>query len=153
MDLSRRLGLTLFVVMAFAAGFILPVQAGINGRLRMALGHPLRASLGNFVVGAVVLFALTLFVRAPWPALSEVLRGPGWMWVGGFLGAFYIASVIIVLPKLGASFTFALVVAGQMFASLSIDRLGLFGLTPAPLSAARVAGAVLVVVAVYLIQR
>jgi transporter family-2 protein len=153
MELSRSLPYTLFVAIAVVAGFALPVQAGINGQLRMYLGHPLRASLGNFVVGAALLFVLTFFVREPWPALGALLRGPWWMWLGGVLGSLYICSALIVLPRLGASVTFALVVAGQMLASLAIDRFGLFGLASTPIGPARIAGAVLVVVAVYLLQR
>ena len=46
------------------------------------------------------------------------------MWLGGTWATFYVVSTIFVLPRLGASVTFALVVAGQMFASLAIDQAG-----------------------------
>jgi transporter family-2 protein len=153
MDLPRGLLYPIFVAVAVAAGLALPFQAGINGQLRMYLGHPLRASLGNFSVGLVLLLLLTTLIREPWPAVHDVLRGPWWMWLGGTLGTLYVVSTIFVLPRLGASVTFALVVSGQMLASLAIDKLGLFGLTPTPLSAARAAGALLVVGGVYLLQR
>jgi transporter family-2 protein len=153
MELPRNFAYPLFVAVAMVAGFALPFQAGINGQLRGVLGSPVRAALGNFVVGAIVLFTCSLFVRAPWPALSDALRSPWWFWAGGVLGSVYIFSAIVVLPRLGASVTFALVVAGQMIASLAIDRLGIFGLTPSPVSPTRIAGAVLLVAAVYIIQR
>ena len=153
MEIPRTMLYPVFVAIAVVAGIALPFQAGINGQLRMYLQHPLRATLGNFVVGSLLLFVLTLFIRQPWPALSDALRGPWWMWLGGALGTLYVVSAIVVLPRLGASVTFALVVSGQMIASLAIDRFGLFGLTPTPLTLVRAVGALMIVSGVYLLQR
>jgi len=138
---------------AVLAGAALPVQAGINVHLRGLFGSPLRASFAQFVVGALFLLALTLFAREPWPALNALARGPAWVWTGGILGSLYVLSVIVLVPRLGAAVTFALIVAGQMGISLAIDQFGLFGLHRAPLSLARVGGGVLLVAGVLLIRR
>jgi transporter family-2 protein len=140
-------------IWAVLAGAVLPVQAGINIQLRALLGSPVRASFAQFVVGALFLGLLTIFVREPWPALSALLRGPAWAWAGGVLGACYVVSVVVLVPRLGAAFAFALVVAGQMLFSLAIDQFGLFGLVRTPLSPARFAGGLLIVAGVILLRR
>jgi transporter family-2 protein len=96
---------------------------------------------------------LTLLVRAPFPSSAEVARAPWWLWTGGILGSFYIVTTIVALPRLGGALTFALIVAGQMFVALLIDQIGLFGIDKTPLSATRVAGAVMLVAAVVLIRK
>jgi transporter family-2 protein len=135
------------------AGAALPVQAGINVHLRGIFGNPVRASFVQFTVGALFLLALTLFARDPWPALNALARGPAWAWTGGILGALYVVSVIVLVPRLGSAVTFALIVAGQMGISLAIDQFGLFGLPRSPLSLARIGGGALLVAGVILIRR
>jgi bacterial/archaeal transporter family-2 protein len=56
-------------------------------------------------------------------------------------------------PRLGVAATLVLTVAGQMAAALLLDQWGAFGLMVRPLSATRMAGAALLVVAVLLIRR
>ena len=41
----------LFLLLALAAGVLLPVQAGLNAQLRSTLGSPVAAALVSFLVG------------------------------------------------------------------------------------------------------
>ncbi|HEV3155898.1 MAG TPA: DMT family transporter [Candidatus Baltobacteraceae bacterium] len=140
--------------LALLAGAGLPFQAGMNAQLRLTLGSPMRASLVHFVIAVAgfLLFAL-LIERAPLPTAEALVHGPAWMWFGGFMGAFYVLSTIIVVPRLGAGIAFALVVAGQMLVALLIDRFGLMNLPQVPVTLSRVVGAALLVVSVLLIRR
>lgn len=149
----RWLNYLLLGAFALAGGIGLPTQAAVNVRLREVLGDPIRASFGSFLVGTVLLLSLTLLTREPVPTLATILRAPWWIWMGGALGTFYILASIIVVPRLGSAFTFALVVAGQMTASIVIDQFGLFGLPQASFSPTRIAGAALLVGGVLLIRR
>ncbi|GAC1306822.1 MAG: DMT family transporter [Vulcanimicrobiaceae bacterium] len=150
----RLLTYIAYGALAILAGIGLPLQAGINVQLRAVLGNPIRASLGSFVVGTVLLLALALVVPGePLPALATIARAPWWTWTGGVLGAFFIVSMIVTVPRLGSAFAFALVVAGQMFASIAIDRFGLFGVPQTPLSLTRLAGAALLVGGVLLVRK
>lgn len=140
-------------VVAVVAGIGLPVQAAVNVQLRGLLGNPIRASLGSFVVGTILLGVLAVAGREPLPALGALARAPWWIWTGGVLGAFYIICSIVVVPRLGSAYTFALVVAGQMLASIAIDRIGLFGVPQTPLSPTRLIGAALLVAGVLLVRK
>jgi transporter family-2 protein len=55
-------------------------------------------------------------------------EAPWWSWLGGFLGAFYVAIVIWGVPQLGVVSTVAALVFGQVAAALILDAVGAFGL-------------------------
>ncbi|GAC1450276.1 MAG: DMT family transporter [Vulcanimicrobiaceae bacterium] len=144
---------TAYAAIALLAGVGLPLQAAINVRLRDIVGNPVRASLVSFLVGSVLLAVATLAIREPLPSLGALARAPWWVWTGGVLGTAYIVATIVLVPRLGSAYTFALVVAGQMAMSVAIDRFGLFGTTAIAFSPARAFGAALLVGGVLLMRR
>jgi transporter family-2 protein len=73
-------------------------------------------------------------------------------WTAGLLGAFYVSSVIILVPRIGAALTFSLVVAGQLGFSLLMDHYGMFGMGSHPVNFLRLAGLGLIVFGVLLIR-
>ncbi len=139
--------------LAFVAGLLLTVQVGLNAVLRNAFGSPGLAALANFLVGTVGLFAYVLITRAQWPSRTVLSGAPAWAWFGGLLGAFYVASSVVVGLRLGAAALLALTVFGQLAASLVVDNYGWLGFPQHPLTLARVAGAFLLLVGVILIVR
>lgn len=142
-----------FLLIAFLAGFIFPVQAGVNAQLRIWIGHPLLAAWVSFSVGALFLSALPLAFGLGVPGWQALRQIPWWGWTGGLLGAFSVVSTIVLAPRLGAAAFIATIVAGQMIASMLLDHLGLLGFRFHPITAWRLAGAGLVIVGVWLIQR
>ncbi len=57
----------IFLLLAIAAGVLLPVQAGVNAQLRTALGSPVAAALISFLVGTAGLAAAAVLLRVPLP--------------------------------------------------------------------------------------
>lgn len=141
-----------FLLLAILTGAILPLQAGVNSQLRGLLGHPVLAAAISFFVGTVALAAYSAVARIPLPG-GALGRMQWWHWSGGLIGAFYVACAIILVPRLGAATLVAAVVAGQMVASLLLDHYGLVGYPRHSIDVWRVAGAVLVMAGVFLIQR
>jgi transporter family-2 protein len=141
-----------YVLMALIAGATLPTQAGINAQLNLWSGSPVLAAAISFAVGTAALILYLLALRIPVPALSAATGHPWWIWTGGTLGAFFVAALVILAPKLGAASMVALVVAGQMIASLVLDHFGLVGYAVHPVNPVRLFGAGLVVVGVILIR-
>ncbi len=141
------------LLVAVLVGALLPLQAGINAQLRLALSTPLAAALASFLVGSAGLCIALLASRAPVPLASAWARAEWWHWTGGLLGAVYIAAAIVLAPRLGAATLTAAVVAGQMVSSVVIDHYGLVGFTEHAASATRILGAVLVMLGVMLVQR
>ena len=67
-------------------------------------------------------------------------------------GAIFIGLAIFLIPQLGAATFFALLIAGQMLGSIVFDHFGVLGLPVHPVSAIRIAGAVLLVAGVVLVR-
>jgi transporter family-2 protein len=105
-----------------------------------------------FAVGTVVLAVYSLILRVPWPSGEAVTRYPWWIWTGGFLGAFLVASTVVLAPRLGAASMMSLIIAGQMFASLFLDHFGWLGYQVQPASGLKMLGAILLLGGVVLIR-
>jgi bacterial/archaeal transporter family-2 protein len=138
-------------LLAVVAGVLLPLQVGMNAALAEWVGGPVRAAVVSFVVGGAALIVLTLlFFRDR--DLDDVGRAPWWVWVGGFLGAFYVASTAYAAPALGAALLFVILVAAQAGAALVVDHFGWVGFTQQAVTPGRVAGVVLVAAGVALVR-
>ena len=138
---------------ATAVGAALVVQIGLNAALRVQFGSAAWAAAVNFVIGTVGLLAFALASRAPTPTFAQAAAVPWWAWLGGLLGAAYVASSTVLGPRLGAATFTALVVGAQMIASLVVDHYGLVGFQENAATLWRVVGAVLIVVGVVLVTR
>jgi transporter family-2 protein len=144
--------LAAFVLCGLAAGAMLPFQAGINAQLAVYLGSPLRAALVSFVVGTIVLLAVVaLFVRGL-PAGERIGAAPWWTWIGGALGAFYVAGSITAAPRLGAVTLIGVILAGQALASLVVDHFGMVGFVEHPATPGRILGLALIAAGVVAVR-
>jgi len=133
-----------YLLFAFAAGAVLPFQAGINAELANWLNSPVRAAFVSFAGGTLLLAVAAALVFKPVPSAGRLGDAPWWVWLGGALGAFYVLGSIVSAPKLGAATLIALVVAGQALASLIVDNFGWVGFEPKHISAGRLVGLALV---------
>ena len=133
-----------YVLFAFAAGIALPVQFGINSQLAAWLDSPVRAAFVSFLTGTIILAGAAALVFKPLPSLARLGHAPWWVWLGGALGAFYVAGSIVAAPRLGAAALIAVIVAGQSLASVVVDHFGWVGFEPKHVSAGRIGGVALV---------
>ncbi|MBK4995327.1 DMT family transporter [Pseudomonas sp. S37] len=140
------------VAMALLAGAVLPFQAAGNAAVGRALGHWLWGAFTSLTVSSLVVIAALLILRVPVPDVSKALQGPWWLWIGGVLGAMYVAGAAALTPKLGAAGFLVLVVAGQIITAVLADHFGVMGLGGKPLSLPRLAGVVLILCGVLLVQ-
>jgi len=124
-------------------GVFLSAQAPINAALARSLGDPLLAACISFGVGFLILGVISAF-RGALPSGGAVAAAPWWAWLGGFLGAFYVAIVIWGVPQLGAVSTIAALVFGQVVAALVLDSIGAFGLPVQAISWQRIVAAGLI---------
>jgi transporter family-2 protein len=144
--------LWLYLLFAVVAGAMLPFQFGINAQLSHWVGSPIRAAFVSFLVGTIALLIISAFVRRPLPSLERLGEVPWWVWIGGLLGAFYVAGSIVTAPKLGAVTLVAAIVFGQTLASVLVDQFGWVGFKEHHASPGRLAGVVLVAAGVVLVR-
>ncbi len=117
---------TLFIPLSLAAGGLLAVQAGANAQLSKATGSPFAATTIQVVLAALLL-SLVAIATGTAAAFGGLPAVPWWHAIGGIATALYVASTILVFPRLGAVVAVGLFIAGQMLASLGLDSFGLLG--------------------------
>lgn len=141
-----------FVIIAILAGAMPPLQAACNSRLGQAFDSPVWAACTSALVSAVILFTGGLLITGTLPRSTNLQSLPLWAWTGGLCGVVTLAGVTVCTPRLGAAAMVALVIAGQVVFSVVLDRFGLFGLTPHPITLQRAIAAALLLAGSILLQ-
>jgi transporter family-2 protein len=147
------LELALAMLLAVAAGVSVVVQQVLNANLRVALSSAAWSGFVSYFVGVVCMVLLALALRDPLPSASVAARIPWWAWSGGLFGAIFIALAIVLVPKLGAATFIALLITGQMIASVTFDHFGWLGLAQRAVDLPRLIGVALLIGGVILIRR
>jgi transporter family-2 protein len=142
----------LFMALALALGAVLPMQAAINARLAKTAGNPVMAAFISFVVGTIALM-LFLIIAGQFQFRFIPSKSPWWIWTGGLLGTFFVAGILVLLPRLGVVLSFSLILAGQMFTAILFDQFGWMGLAIKEISAGKIIGSILLIIGVILIRK
>jgi bacterial/archaeal transporter family-2 protein len=140
------------ILLAVAIGALLPLQALINARLGQWTTGALMASFVSFLVGSLVLALAVAVTRTPWPSWQQASALPAWSWAGGVIGATFVLTATVLVPRIGAAALISLAVFGQLLGSLLLDHFGVLG-QARPADPVRIAGAVLVGVGALLVLR
>ena len=140
-----------YVLLTALAGGLIALQAPINAGLGRATGS-LPAALVSFAIGTLALAAIVV-LSGQAGGLGSTLDVSWYYLLGGLLGAVYVANALIAVSAIGAGGVAAATIAGQLTASVAIDRLGLFGLDQVALSPERIVGVVLLIGGTVLVVR
>lgn len=135
------------------SGVAATVQASFNGEIRRRLRSPYITAAVNFVV-ALALIAVVLLIAEHSLALpvSDILKYPPWIWMGGVCGATIVMAGILCLPVLGSARNMMLLCFGQIMAGLLIDHFGIFAAPVTEMTLMRAFGAVLEIVGIAFIS-
>jgi transporter family-2 protein len=144
--------LPVFILFAIAAGFGIPIQAGVNARLHESLGDPAWAALVSISVSFLCLATYIIVRRLPPPFGAHAAGVPWWGWTGGALGVVFVLAGLVITPKLGTGLAFALFITGQIAASLVLDQWGFLGLPVHQLNAPRLLGVAMLLGGVVLVR-
>ena len=132
------------------AATALAVLAGLAGSIQVAVMGRFGGRVGvvealAFATGLQLLLAvgILLAARQGIGGLGGAFRSPPWMWLGGLMGLLVVFSITFAQPRIGATATIGILIAGQLAMGAVIDRFGLFGVDQIGLSWPRVAGIVL----------
>lgn len=143
----------LFLLMAFVIGLIIPLQSAVNNALQSTLrSGSMLAALVSFAVGTLALGVIGAATGQPFSTLGGLPRVAWWQWTGGLMGAFFVFGSTLLAPRIGLAAMISLIVAGQVLSSLVFDRFGLVGLPVREVSWPRIAGAVLILGGVLLVN-
>lgn len=115
------------VIFVILAGACITIQAPINAALARGVGSALAAASISFGVGFALLVLATVLLGEG-RSFGLALHQDRLLWVGGFLGAFYVWTIVWTLPQMGVLTAVCALALGQILAAIMMDRLGLFGL-------------------------
>lgn len=140
----------MYLVLALAAGILVTIQAPLNAELGRHTGA-ITASVVSFTVGLAVLLVVAAVVgqlggvtnvgEVSWPYL-----------LGGLIGAFFVTTALLAVPRIGAGSFTAAAVSGQLVMAVVIDKYGWFDVPQQDLSPARILGVVLLLAGVWLVS-
>ena len=136
----------------FLTGIGIPVMATFSAGLGQQLGSPVLATLVLFVVGALLIAAITLTAGPPVDWSRFTFDRP-YLYFGAAFMLFYALSITWAAPRTGIGNAVFFVLLGQTVASALIDHFGLWGATASPLTLRRIGGILLMAVGVYLARR
>ena len=140
------------IVLVFAGGALVSLQAPTNSMLARAGGSPVLAALISFAIGTLALFVVWLG-SGNRPAAEAFARLPYFAWFGGLYGAFFVAVAAFAAPRIGLASLITIGIAGQIVMALALDHFGLLGLPKDAISVTKVVGAALVLIGVVLVRR
>lgn len=144
------MGRTLAVLLTAGAGVFVAMQAPINGHLGAQVGR-FQAALISFTVGTVILALITFVFMGGFPDGTGVGTISWQYFIGGLLGAGYVATVIFTVKTLGAGGVTAATISGQLTAAVLLDQIGAFGLEKQPITWQRIAGVCLLAAGTWVI--
>jgi bacterial/archaeal transporter family-2 protein len=130
---------SLAVVLAILAGLAGSVQVAVMGRFGDRIGV-VEALFFATCVQLVLSLAVLLVARLGTGRLGDAFDAPPWMWLGGVMGLTVVFAITFAQPRIGATATIGILIAGQLVMGAAIDRFGLFGVEQIGISWPRALG-------------
>jgi bacterial/archaeal transporter family-2 protein len=135
---GRRLTSTA-VALTVLAGLAGSVQVAVMGRFGERIGIA-EALTFSTAIQLVLSLTILLAARSGLGGLGGAFSSPAWMWLGGVMGLTVVFTITFAQPRIGATATIGILIAGQLVMGALIDRFGLFGVEQIAISPARLAG-------------
>jgi bacterial/archaeal transporter family-2 protein len=133
-----------FWLVAMACGCFQVLQAMSNGAaVRSGIGAIWVGAMSATVSTLTLLLVAVAIYRLPLPDTSLVVAQGMKVVAGGMMGAFIVAGIAFVAPKLGPTQTFILYFFVIAATSALIDGFGLLGTEAKPLQARQLVGVLL----------
>lgn len=139
--LSRPLMSAFAPLLVVAAGCSVAFQQLLNANLGKTLQSAWWSAFVSYFGGTIALVALLVIVREPLFNVASATRAPLIAWTGGIFGAMFIATSVIMIPRLGVATVMTLIVVGQLLSSVAFDHFGLLGMPQHQITFVRLLGA------------
>lgn len=139
-------------LLVLSAGLSLAFQQVLNASLGSAMQSAKWAAFVSYLGGTIALLLALVVAREPMPTAALAGRAPWIAWTGGGFGAIFIATSILMVPRLGVATVLTLVVVGQLVGSLALDQVGMFGLPQHPITLTRALGVLCLVLGAALVR-
>jgi transporter family-2 protein len=140
------------LALGLGVGAVMALYLPLVGTMGRALGSPVLAAVPFFVVGLVT--AVLASLATGHAATAARFRELDWWLPLAGVGAFLmIVGSAYLIPQIGASVFFVVLVAGQLAVGAAVAHYGLLGSATVPLDLTKAIGLLLVVAGAYLAVR
>ncbi|MBM3688011.1 MAG: DMT family transporter [Actinobacteria bacterium] len=113
-----------WVALCLVTGAAVAWQQAANGRATAVTGEPFVAAWINFMLGfALVALVLAILALSGQVQLQAPPSGPPWLYLGGLIGALFLAATAWIVGRIGVLAVSLLVTAGQLTGALLLDLL------------------------------
>lgn len=146
-----EVNLTGWRLLGIVTGMMSAMQAAINGHLGSVLDSAIKGALISFVIGTLTLLLVLLLVR-PKLQVDRTAPKPWWMFIGGLIGATFIAGNAFIVPLVGTGVAIIIVTIGLLTGSLLIDRFGWFGAARTPITGVQILSLLVMIGGIVLIR-
>lgn len=109
-----------YILISLINGMCISLSRSLNGRLAM-VRNAFYASLWNHIVGFI--FLSVILVVHGYETTSHHFSAPWYSYLGGAMGALFVAVNSYVLPRTGSTQAAILIISGQMISGVIIDHL------------------------------
>ncbi|WNB93340.1 DMT family transporter [Bacillus sp. NEB1478] len=140
----------LMVLTVFMGGIAVSIQAGVNGGLGKQVGV-IEGAFLSFLIGTIALFFMMLIFGKG--NILNVTTVPKWQLIGGLLGAFYVYTLVLSVPKIGVAAAIIAIIVAQLMTSSIIDHFGLLGMKQIPIDGQRITGFLFLIAALFLFTK
>ena len=141
----------LLAAWSLLAGAGIPLIGVLNGGLAKSIGNPFTPTAVMFAVALLIAVGITLPTYGT-PTVAQLSAAPVMGYAPGLLIGFYALSATIIIPRLGAASFIAFILVAQLFTSAVVDHFGLFGLPRRPIDGARLAGLLVILCGIAVMQ-
>ena len=143
-----------FIFALIGAG-IVGICVALEPTVNSGLGKiitPRLATLHSFLVGTLIVVIINI-LSGGFKEYRFITKAPPYLWIGGVIGTVVVYVGAKVAPVIGIAATLTIMVSVQLITSIVIDSFGLLGAEKIPLDFSRIAGVLIMIVAVRLIVR
>lgn len=135
--------------MGFMVGVVMALYLPLVGTMGRVLASPVLAAVPFFIVGLTSALVAT-FLTGQAGELGRIRHLAPWLPMAGFGAFLMIVGSAHLIPRIGASLFFVVVVAGQLAVGAVVAHYGLLGSAMVPLTLTKLLGLLLVVAGAFL---
>ena len=139
------------VFFALALGAVVAVYFPMISQMARVLGSAPLANVPFFGMAFLASILIAIATGSRGGDFARLPSVPLWLWTAGVMSAGLIIGSSYLIPRIGVGAFMVLMVSGQVLAGMAFGQLGLFGMSPTPLTLAKLAGAAMVIAGVYLV--
>ncbi|WP_461206267.1 DMT family transporter [Clostridium sp. DL1XJH146] len=132
--MAKGIAVILAIISGICAGLQPPINAGLGKVVNTKNATLVSISVSFLIILSVVLVSGNVKDVTKAGSISPIY------WIGGILGVTMVLISVEIIPILGATATYSLIVTFQLIVGAIINQFGLFGLTKSPITLTQLMG-------------